>query len=408
MKNPYDGKNAGRNILITIALIAIGLFLWNTYISPLMAFGDAVNIKNTGSCTFTCFLTNVNNDASFTVKPGQTKTVSLPNIGGIYQGACYDPSKYVNGNPSTYTAINTANSFTYNFNIPQTNCVGTTTTQIVTTTQGGSCKTVSSYDLNDDCIIDSGEANDAWQDYQNGVLSWTCYKPVEQAFATQNEITNCNAIPEVCDANVYDTRKDCYLEPDEGATMPSDYASGKISIDCYHTLQNIYINRIKISNCVPTVAPRKDNDASCIASTECISLNCNNNVCCNSGTCGYNNHCYQFSLPNGKACADGVIKDWVCNVQGYDKNHDDCITDAELNVAVADWEAGRINKACADQVLEMRNSCRDQVTTTTLRKDDGNWWNLTNQQIGLIIITSVLVVLALYYSGAFKKLTKKK
>jgi hypothetical protein len=35
MKNPYDGKNAGRNILITIALIAIGLFLWNTYISPL-------------------------------------------------------------------------------------------------------------------------------------------------------------------------------------------------------------------------------------------------------------------------------------------------------------------------------------------------------------------------------------
>ena len=260
MKNPYQGKQAGRNIFITIALIAIGVFIWNAYISPLMAFGDAVNIKNTGSCTFTCFLTGINNDASFTVSPGQTKTVSLPNIGGIYQGACYDPSKYVHGNSATYTAINTANSFTYNLNIPQTNCIGTTTTQATGTTQaGGSTWTgqcgLSGFDTNKDCNISKAEwqvAADLKEELCWGTtLSPYCADYTQRCWLAVNNAYSNNILYYPCDfgtqtdcntAALYDVDKNCQIQTAEYTKAVSDRNAGIITANCLQVVIAGYQN----------------------------------------------------------------------------------------------------------------------------------------------------------------------
>jgi hypothetical protein len=381
MKNPYDGKNAGRNILITMALIAIGVFVWNTYISPLMAFGDAVNIKNTGSCTFTCFLTNVNNDATFTVNPGQTKTVSLPNIGGIYQGACYDPSKYVNGNPSTYTAINTANSFTYNLNIPQTNCVGTTTTQGQTTTtlSGGSYAcTVASYDTNQDCIINTAE-------YENAA-------ELDDQYCWGTDTSHCADFHQNCYLKILGAYS-YHLNPNQGSPPTVRYSPctfGSV-LDCntatgYDTDHNCQIQTAEY------------NKATTDKNNGVITTNCYNVV-----LAGYQNWALRSQAYTGctfTGCTDSQL--WA-----FDANNDDKISLSERDMCQVS------SVLCYPRcVLEynknlVTTTLPHGVTTTTLKNNGNDGWNLTNQQIGLIIITSVLVVLALYYSGFFKKLKKK-
>jgi hypothetical protein len=268
MKNPYEGKKAGRNIIITIALIALSVFLWNAYISPLMAFGDAVNIKNTGSCTFTCFLTNVNNDASFTVSPGQTKTISLPNIGGIYKGACYDPMVYVHGVSSTYTEIDTARGFTYNFNIPQTNCVGTTTTTQTGTYQ--SCKP-EDYDADRNCIIDTNEYNlvsDMDLDCSGSQCAnfhQNCYLKILGAYSyhlNPNQgspptvrYTPCDfgSATDCSNAMGYDSNKDCFITTAEYNKASTDKNNQVITDNCYQKVLTGYqawaLNSQKYAGC---------------------------------------------------------------------------------------------------------------------------------------------------------------
>jgi hypothetical protein len=117
-----------KGLFLVVLVLAIVTAL--AYFLSVLNFGEAVTIKNTGTCVFTCFITGVNNDASFTVAPGVTKSVSLPNVGGIYKGACYDPAVYVNGQTSTYQAIDTSKNFGYTFSITTQNCQGTTTTTL--------------------------------------------------------------------------------------------------------------------------------------------------------------------------------------------------------------------------------------------------------------------------------------
>jgi hypothetical protein len=391
MKNPYVGKYAGRNILITLALIVLGV--WAFSIIPL---GASPGLCNTGSSPIQGLFGNGN---QFTLQPGECRGFDSGSViegrafcsGSNYYIGSNLVSSYVWTDPNTFVYFKNAvcggveSSYPYKIcesNYPKVNqlqcagSVGTTTTQAVTTTLSGSlgaCKP-EDYDSDKNCIIDTTEYNRvsdldlACSGSQCADFHQNCYLKILGAYSyhlnpsqgspptVRYSPCSFGSVLDCTTATGYDVDKNCQIQTAEYNKAAADKNNGIITTNCYNIVKAGYENWALRSQAY---------------------LGCT------------------FS-----GCTDSQL--WA-----FDANHDNKISISELDMCQAS------SVLCYSRcVLEynknlVTTTLPTGVTTTTLKDNNNNGWNLTNQQIGIIIISLVFLVLAVYYSGLGKKLKKK-